>query len=62
MGRKAKYSKEFKLEIVKRYLKGESGNSLTNEYGMPKLMAEIIRLWARRFEATGEGGFNHTNS
>ena len=24
MGRKAKYSKELKLEIVKRYLKGET--------------------------------------
>lgn len=28
MGRKAKYSKEFKLEIVKRYLNGESPNRL----------------------------------
>ena len=56
MGRKAKYSKELKLEIVKRYLKGESGSSLANEYGMPKSMAESIRKWARRFEAMGECG------
>ena len=30
MGRKIKYSKGLKLEIVKRYLKGESASALTN--------------------------------
>ena len=30
MGRKIKYSKELKLEIVKRYLKGESASALAN--------------------------------
>jgi transposase-like protein len=62
MGRKAKYSKELKLKIVKRYLKGESAISLANEYGMPKSMAENIRQWARRFEAMGEGGFDYSKT
>ena len=62
MGRKVKYSKELKLEIVKRYLKGESGSSLANEYDMPKSMAENIRQWARKFEAMGEGGFDSSSS
>lgn len=35
MGRKVKYSKELKLEIVKRYLKGESAAYLGNEYKLP---------------------------
>ena len=34
MGRKAKYSKELKVEIVKKYLKGESASILANEYGL----------------------------
>ena len=35
MGRKEKCSKELKLEIVERYLKGESTILLVHEYGMP---------------------------
>ena len=62
MGRKIKYSKELKLEIVRRYLKGESALLLANEYGMPKSMAESIRKWARRFEAMGEGGFDYSKT
>ncbi|MBQ7641310.1 MAG: hypothetical protein IJS83_02480 [Acholeplasmatales bacterium] len=42
MGRKAKYSKELKLEIAKRYLKGESASALANEYGMFKSMEKNI--------------------
>ena len=34
MGRKAKYTKELKIENVKRYLKDELENSLAKEYGM----------------------------
>ena len=62
MGRKAKYSKELKLEIVKRYLKGGSPSALANEYGMPKSMAINIMKWARRFEAMGEGGFDYSKT
>lgn len=34
MGSKAKYEKEIKLEIVKRYLKGESPLGLANKYNI----------------------------
>lgn len=61
MGRK-KYSMELKLEIVKRYLRGESPSVLAKEYCMPKSMSENIRQWARRFEAMGEGGFDYSKT
>jgi len=54
MGRKAKYSKELKLEIVKRYLKGESAISLANEYGMPYSTRNKIVLWSKHYEINGE--------
>ena len=38
MGRKIKYSKEMKLEIIKRYLNGESASALANEYGMTNVV------------------------
>ena len=62
MGRKAKYSKELKLEIVKRYLKGESASALAKEYGMSKSMEKNIMYWARRFEAMGDGGFDYSKT
>ena len=34
MGRKAWYSKELRLEIVRRYIKGESPTSLANDYDL----------------------------
>ena len=54
MGRKAKYSKELKLEIVKRYLKGESASALANEYGMPYSTRNKIVLWSKHYEINGE--------
>ena len=45
MEKKAKYSKELKLEIVKRYLKGESSVKLANEYEMSNMSGDI-RKWA----------------
>ena len=62
MGRKAKYSKELKLEIVKRYLKGESASALANQYGMPKSMnCEIIK-WVHKYEALGESVFDNLSA
>lgn len=58
MGRKAKYSKALKLEIVKRYLKGESATCLANEHGMPKSMNGQVRKWVRKYVANGESSFN----
>ena len=61
MGRKVKYSKELKLEIVKRYLKGESASALANEYGMPKSLDDKIRKWAHKYDTLGEKAFDHSN-
>ena len=59
MGRKAKYSKEFKLEIVKRYLKGESSISLAKEYGLSARMDDKVRKWAHKYEIYGDMAFDH---
>ena len=60
MGRKVKYSKELKIEIVKRYLKGESATALANEYEINGIHGDDrIRLWAHRYEAFGEATFNN---
>lgn len=61
MGRKAKYSKELKLEIVKRYLNGEGARRLTNEYGMPISMKSEIMIWANKFKEIGESAFNESS-
>lgn len=57
MGRKAKYSKELKLKIVKRYLKGESAAALANEYEMPASMESTIIKWAHRYKVLGNTAF-----
>ena len=61
MGRKAKYSKELKLEIVKRYLKGESANQLANEYSLSKSGARTIRKWTNRYNSLGEKTFDSSS-
>lgn len=50
-----------KLEIIKRYLKGESSIELANEYGMPNMSSDI-RKWAHRYEVFGETGFETSNT
>jgi transposase-like protein len=61
MGRKAKYSKEFKLEIVKRYLKGESASLLANEYSIgEKRGVNIIGEWVRKYNTLGDKAFEET--
>lgn len=58
MGRKAKYSKELKLEIIKRCLKGESVSLLARQYGIgDKRGASIIGIWIRKYNKLGESGF-----
>ena len=61
MGRKAKYSKELKLEIVKRYLKGERASALANEYGIPNTSSRRIFEWVHKYELLGERSFEHSN-
>ena len=58
MGRKIKHSKEFKLKIVKRYLKGESAVSLIKEYGLSARMDDKVRKWARKYEIYGDMAFD----
>lgn len=60
MGRKAKYSKEIKLEIVKRYLNGQSTISLVEEYNMKPGMIREIPKWAKRYKVLGESTFEET--
>ena len=59
MGRKAKYSKEIKLEIIKRYLKGESSISLTNAYNMSSSMKREIIKWVHKYQSLGESAFDN---
>ena len=62
MSRKLKYSKELKIEIIKRYLNGESATSLANDYNMPKYMSSDIIKLAHRYEVLGERGFESSNT
>ena len=58
MGRKAKYSKELKLKIIKKYIKGESASALANEYNMPNSMDSEIIKWANKYKEIGESAFD----
>lgn len=62
MGRKVKYNKELKLEIIKRYLNGESANALANEYGMAKRGEALVFRWVHRYEVLGETAFETSNT
>lgn len=57
MGKKVKYSKELKFEIVKRYLKGESASTLAKEYDLSKSGQSIIRRWVHQYEVNGKNSF-----
>ena len=62
MGRKAKYSKEVKLEIVKRYIEGESASQLAEEFMIEGKSASIrVREWRRKYEGLAESAFNPSN-
>ena len=58
MGRKTKYSKELKLEIVKRYLKGESPSVLANEYCISS--DDLIYQWIARYRSVEINCLNKT--
>lgn len=62
MGRNPKYSKELKLKIVKRYLKGESTSYLAKEYNLlTKGIDREIRSWANKYEVFGESAFDYSS-
>ena len=59
MGRKTKYDKELKLEIIRKYLNGESASLLARQYGIgQKRGASIIGIWVRKYNKLGESGFD----
>lgn len=56
MGRKSKYSKDFKIKTVKRYLSGEaSSQKIANEIGTCR---SIVREWAKAYKAYGDPAFD----
>ena len=60
MGRKSKYSKELKLSVVKRYLKGDvSAYDLADEIGSKQ---SVVRKWIKKYLAFGESAFDSSNT
>ena len=60
MGRKKKYSKEVKLNIVKRYLNGEkSFRALADEL---HTSSSLIQRWVRMYKEYGEAAFDTNQS
>lgn len=62
MGRKVKYSKELKLEIIKKYTKGESATALAHEYNMSASMRREILRWFHRYKELGESAFDESTT
>ena len=60
MGRKSKYSKELKINIVRRYLDGESSAvTLANEI---HTRVTVILEWVNKYRAYGEKAFDSSSS
>jgi len=63
MGRNGSYRNNIRMEIVTRYLNGESASKLANEYGINGKNGDIvIYRWARRYIALGESIFKNEKS
>lgn len=61
MGRKTKYGKEIKIEIVRRYTKGEPASLLAREYNIgEKCGADMIGEWVRKYNILGERAFEES--
>lgn len=52
-----KYSKEFKIQVVKKYLNGEFIDSFGD--GNRRTVTKSIRKWVRLYEIHGEEGLSH---
>jgi transposase-like protein len=62
MRRKPKYSKETKIEIVRRYIKGESATKLALEFSIGgKYPDRMIYEWVHKYEVLGKSAFNSTD-
>ena len=59
MGRNIKYNKEFKLEVISRFKKGESPSEIARIFNIRKCM---IYFWNNKYETNGEDAFNHKSS
>ena len=60
MGRKPKYSKKTKLEIIKRFKDGEGSAALANEYGLwGKGGVSSIYKWVNKYNQIGEKAFDY---
>ena len=57
MGRKVKYSKELKLEVVKKYLEGIVLSELSRMYRVPNYNGKPILMWVNKFRVLGERAF-----
>ena len=63
MGRKPKYSKELKLKIVTRYLKGESAVALANEYHLSEKHGDdYVYDWVKKYSVLGKRAFDYSIS
>lgn len=63
MVRKNKYSKELKIEIVKRYLSGESASKLAIEYCLDgKNPSRYVSEWSNKYIELGANVFDNKTS
>ena len=59
MGRKAKFSQEKKLEIVKAYLEGKASSlDLSRLYGCN---ASTVRSWVEKYQVLGEDALRESS-
>jgi transposase-like protein len=62
MGRRAKYNKEIKLEIVRRYIAGESASELAREYELKGANGrKRVLEWTKKYENSNERAFDPSN-
>jgi len=60
MSRKSKYDAEFKVNICKRYLSGESSIHLSKELGLHS-GDSLVRRWVKKYQVYGDAAFIQTN-
>jgi transposase len=52
----SKYDYEFKLKVIKSYLKGDGGApSIAKKFNIP-VVVSIIQRWVKSYETFGEDG------
>ena len=61
MGRKAKYNKDLKIEICKRYHSGEPIKKLLQEYNIPITLESDAYKWVTIYDELGEKAFETSN-